>query len=33
MNTTLINSNKYYDFSVAYYYGYAYIAVENLLRS
>lgn len=32
MNTTLINSNKYYSFSVACYYGYAYLAIEKFIK-
>lgn len=30
MNRTLLNSNNFYSFSVAFYFGYAYVAMEKL---
>jgi hypothetical protein len=29
MNTTPVNSNKYYGFGIAYYYSYAYLGIEE----
>lgn len=32
MNTNLFNLNKYYSFGVAYYFGYAYLAIEKFIK-